>query len=968
MSSSTMPPKQTVVPPPTQGVTTCSRANAASRTGAQEGASTDQRQRPHTNDNVEGAAGGVLREVRAPTRLVSYSLQSRTNERVFYDQELSSIILSSVTDLTDQDMKTFKKWLTHKTPSQDLQAYLKLDVKWLTKKDHARIRMIQAKVFFSQTPDEFTALRDFGPYIIWVMRDSATRLERARQQGYTDQRAIDSIATCIADFYMTVQLLDPVVQSRCDALGVRRRQTWMDALPADYHRELQNIHMPMPRLRTKTAERTDTPSPQLEPTPPRRNTQRRQDPPAVNPPATTTGPATRMRPKPRGRPPAQQSLIAPEQQVRADQLAPNNVQAGPGADAPLGPPTDNLLGDDIGAGQQGEDLNRTLPPPLEPDIIIAEPEPPPQEPPPQKPPPQPPPVQHPPPPQVNIEQRDHNAWTDFPNRYEDALRAATDPGDNQEDADNHRNSEISDPTYNGDDKGYFVLDPDVKPPLRPDQTEYHTPDDSPNVIINDEGDISIKIPAGTELTQEQVDLITRMHTPWRHPPPPNASTGARTRPVILSNVQDLINERARQSAPNVGSRMAQQGHSDDIVGRTRGEQAFNPSAYLPRTQSQQVRVDTTTTAPREITHSAPPPPATVSAPPVTTWTTAYYRKRATTSFPRVTQPGTMTTFSRTQPISSTAAPPSAQVAPPVDTGERSATLPTAGAANLGGPSITQPTRQTGDEIHRADTQDEEEFGNYRKSLPDQTVHHERLCPETHCQMYSDSLSRRGEQDRKNKRDDHSRRRRHRDSSSEDEVDWTEYVMNPDLDMAYQVADHAYYHQFMPPWNITPPSSTRAQDKRDAKLLEDSKLLAGMKFKGTIESYFIWRKMFIVYIHGKNITLREKGLQLLATIDTKVREYNALRHLLMTPKGNSYFRAIQLLEQNYGGADRLRQFYLDAIEAFPPLRHNDIDQLQELLELILEMTLAFESHDILDKLASCFFADKLRAKMPEQYST
>jgi hypothetical protein len=126
-------------------------------------------------------------------------------------------------------------------------------------------------------------------------------------------------------------------------------------------------------------------------------------------------------------------------------------------------------------------------------------------------------------------------------------------------------------------------------------------------------------------------------------------------------------------------------------------------------------------------------------------------------------------------------------------------------------------------------------------------------------------------------------------------------------------------------------------------------------------------MFIMYVHGKNITLREKGFQLLATIDPKVREYNALRHLLMTPKGNSYFRAIQLLEQNYGGADRLRQFYLDAIEAFPPLRKDDVDQLQELLELVLEMTLAFESHDILDELASRFFADKLRAKMPEQYS-
>jgi hypothetical protein len=124
-------------------------------------------------------------------------------------------------------------------------------------------------------------------------------------------------------------------------------------------------------------------------------------------------------------------------------------------------------------------------------------------------------------------------------------------------------------------------------------------------------------------------------------------------------------------------------------------------------------------------------------------------------------------------------------------------------------------------------------------------------------------------------------------------------MDPAIDMAFQVADRAYYHQFEAPWNITLPPSTKAQDKRDAKLMEDSKLIAGMKFKGTVESYITWRKMFIMYVHCKNITLREKGFQLLATkkIDTKVREYNALRQLLLTPKGNSYFRAIQLLERN-----------------------------------------------------------------------
>jgi hypothetical protein len=107
--------------------------------------------------------------------------------------------------------------------------------------------------------------------------------------------------------------------------------------------------------------------------------------------------------------------------------------------------------------------------------------------------------------------------------------------------------------------------------------------------------------------------------------------------------------------------------------------------------------------------------------------------------------------------------------------------------------------------------------------------------------------------------------------------------------------------------------------------------------------------------------------MLATIDPKVREYGALRQLLLTPKGNSYFRAVKLLEQNYGGADRMRQFYMDAIDSFPNLRYNDVDQLQELIELILETTISFETHDLHDELASRHFADKLRFKLPDQYS-
>jgi hypothetical protein len=155
------------------------------------------------------------------------------------------------------------------------------------------------------------------------------------------------------------------------------------------------------------------------------------------------------------------------------------------------------------------------------------------------------------------------------------------------------------------------------------------------------------------------------------------------------------------------------------------------------------------------------------------------------------------------------------------------------------------------------TQPDEEWGEYQKS-PAARTYQDKLDPEERRQMYADRFQSRGDKDRKAKRDRRSDHRRHRDSSSESEIDWYEYVMDPRIDIGYQVADRAYYQQFEAPWNVEPPPSTKAQDKRDAKLMEDSKLIAGMKFKGTVDSYFIWRKMFIMYVHTKTSRCARKG--------------------------------------------------------------------------------------------------------------
>jgi hypothetical protein len=85
-------------------------------------------------------------------------------------------------------MDTFKRWLRAKRQPKELKEYLAHGCQALMSKDHARIQMIKQKVLQSHTPDEFTALRDFAPYIIWTLQDCATRIQRAKTKATTNER------------------------------------------------------------------------------------------------------------------------------------------------------------------------------------------------------------------------------------------------------------------------------------------------------------------------------------------------------------------------------------------------------------------------------------------------------------------------------------------------------------------------------------------------------------------------------------------------------------------------------------------------------------------------------------------------------------------------------------------------------------------------------------------------------------
>jgi hypothetical protein len=219
---------------------------------------------------------------------------------------------------------------------------------------------------------------------------------------------------------------------------------------------------------------------------------------------------------------------------------------------------------------------RNVPPPLEPEIV----------------------VQPPPQPQQNVtqpEQNDYVGWAEFFDQYDAALRNEVQNNDVHNDdnrseptvidnADDtiyvdatqheHHVEDASvdnedDASYDGDNEGDdYVYNPEETPHLPGEQTEYHTPDDRPNVVVNDDGDINITIPGGTALTEDQVNLITQMNTPRGPPKSTAVSMGIRQR--ILSNLKDFIDNHNNFRPPAT---------------RSEGNQTINPRAYLPRTDA-----------------------------------------------------------------------------------------------------------------------------------------------------------------------------------------------------------------------------------------------------------------------------------------------------------------------------------------------------------------------------------------------
>jgi hypothetical protein len=119
----------------------------------------------------------------------------------------------------------------------------------------------------------------------------------------------------------------------------------------------------------------------------------------------------------------------------------------------------------------------------------------------------------------------------------------------------------------------------------PNQTVYHTPQETTNVEVTDDGDVTITIPRNARLTEEQHRLLTQFNMPRSNQDGPRASTGARQkRPNILPNVQDVIDQRARQGPPG---RAASKPFSSDRQPTidVPSTQFIDPTAYLPRSNS-----------------------------------------------------------------------------------------------------------------------------------------------------------------------------------------------------------------------------------------------------------------------------------------------------------------------------------------------------------------------------------------------
>jgi hypothetical protein len=206
----------------------------------------------------------------------------------------------------------------------------------------------------------------------------------------------------------------------------------------------------------------------------------------------------------------------------------------------------------------------------------------------------------------------------------------------------------------------------------------------------------------------------------------------------------------------------------------------------------------------------------------------------------------------------------------------------------------------------------------------------------------------------------NRRRHRRDSTSSEDKDLDD---NPNLPITERIPGNDYFDTLPAPWNVRPVPRSRhdrntSVDKADA--------LKRLKLTGSVGSYLSWRPTFISYVHIRPVRLYEKCQAMMNSIDSTEPQLEPVITILRERQGDAYRRAIEELENRFGGIDRVRDHYLDRLDAHPPVRAEDFYSLDVFITFISSIHDAFRQNDLEYEMRSGKFLRTIKDKVPASY--
>jgi hypothetical protein len=205
-----------------------------------------------------------------------------------------------------------------------------------------------------------------------------------------------------------------------------------------------------------------------------------------------------------------------------------------------------------------------------------------------------------------------------------------------------------------------------------------------------------------------------------------------------------------------------------------------------------------------------------------------------------------------------------------------------------------------------------------------------------------------------------RRRHRRDSTSSEDEDEDD---NPNLPITERIPGNAYFDTLPAPWNVRPVP--RSRHDRNASV-DKADALKRLKLTGSVGSYLSWRPTFISYVHIRPVRLYEKCQAMMNSIDSTEPQLEPVITILRERQGDAYRRAIEELENRFGGIDRVRDHYLDRLDAHPPVKVEDFYSLDVFITFISSIHDAFRQNDLEYEMRSGKFVRTIKDKIPASY--